>query len=220
MADVNNGQGTCLNIGCADSVADGWINLDSSPTLRIAAIPVAGKLLVRALDRPTRFDSAVYGDIVRGLKLPPGSCDLVFASHVLEHLSMPDFETALENIHTYLRPGGILRVLVPDLRDYIESYRRDAGDDATASEAAPTFMTMSGLGCEGTRRSIGARLREALSNSRHQTMWDEPSLSAALARHGFTNIRSCRYGGWGDERFAAVELEIRHDRSICVEATK
>ncbi len=217
---MENGQGTCLNIGCADSVAEGWINLDSSPTLRIATIPIAGRFLVRALDRPTKFQSAVYGDIVRGLKLPPGSCDLVFASHVLEHLSMPNFETALQNIYVYLRPGGLLRVLVPDLNDYIEGYRQEAGDGATASEAAPAFMTLTGLACEGTRRSLGARLREALSNSRHQTMWDEPSLNAALARHGFTNIRSCGYGGWGDERFAAVELEIRHDRSICVEATK
>lgn len=133
---------------------------------------------------------------------------------------MPDFETALQNIYVYLRPGGLLRVLVPDLNDYIEGYREEVGDGATASEAAPAFMTLTGLACEGTRRSLGARLREALSNSRHQTMWDEPSLTAALARHGFTNIRSCGYGGWGDERFAAVELEIRHGRSICLEATK
>ena len=209
-----------MNIGCADSVADGWINLDSSLTLQISTIPLAGKFLVRAANRPTKFANAVYGDIVRGLKMAPDSCDLVFASHVLEHLTMPDFETALRNIHLYLRPNALLRVIVPDLRAYIESYRNEAENATTASEAAPRFMTQAGLASESSRSSYAARLREALSNSRHQTMWDEPSLVAALDRHGFKTIRTCGYGQWGDERFAAVELEDRHNRAICVEATK
>lgn len=217
---MNEVQGVCLNIGCADSVADGWINLDSSPTLRISTIPLAGKFLVRAVNRPTKFDNAVYGDIVRGLKVEPDSCDLVFASHVLEHLTMPDFDVALRNIYAYLRPHGLLRVIVPDLRAFIDSYRSEAEDAATAGEAAPRFMSQTGLAWECSRASYAARLREALSNSRHQTMWDEPSLTAALRRHGFRNIRTCGYGEWGDERFATVELQERHELSFCVEATK
>lgn len=217
---MNKNHGLCLNIGCADRVADGWMNLDSSPTLRISTIPAVGKLLVRAAGRPTTFDNVVYGDIVRGLKMDQDSCDLVFASHVLEHLTMPDFDLALQNIYVYLRPGGLLRVLVPDLRYYIERYQSELEDAATSGEAATQFMTLSGVGGVGSRRSLARRLHEALSNARHQTMWDEPSLRAALARHGFKNIRACGYGEWGDERFAAVEREDRHNRSFCLEATK
>lgn len=213
-------QGLCLNIGCANSVADGWLNVDSSPTLRISTVPLVGKYLVRAVNSPITFKNAIYGDIVRGLKLDPGSCDLVFASHVLEHLAMADFDDALRNMYTYLRPGGILRVIVPDLRDYVEGYRREREDDATANEAAARFMTLSGIGSVGSRSSLRLRLREALSNSRHQTMWDEPSLAGALATHGFKNIRTCHYGEWGDERFGAIEKQKRHQRALCLEATK
>lgn len=217
---MHKGQGSCLNVGCADSVADGWINLDSSLTLKISKIPVAGKFLVRAIKRPTTFENAIYGDIVRGLRIDPESCDLVFASHVLEHLTMPDFEMALCNIYMYLRLGGLVRVIVPDLHAFIETYRRDAEDAATASEAAPRFMTRAGVAGGASRGSYAGRLHEALSNSRHQTMWDQPSLIATLKRHGFKNIRTCGYGEWGDDRFAAVEREDRHSNAICVEATK
>lgn len=108
---------------------------------------------MRAIKRPTTFENAIYGDIVRGLRIDPESCDLVFASHVLEHLTMPDFEMALCNIYMYLRLGGLVRVIVPDLHAFIETYRPDAEDAATASEAAPRFMTRAGVA--GGERAAG-----------------------------------------------------------------
>ncbi len=55
---------------------------------------------------------------------------------------------------------------------------------------------------------------------KHQWMWDQPSLAAALADRGFKNIRNCKYAEWADERFVAVNSEARHEQSICLEATK
>lgn len=64
------------------------------------------------------------------------------------------------------------------------------------------------------------RLVEVFSNSRHQWMWDEPSLLDALAQQGFKNIRQRDYGEWSDQRFEAVEKQDRHWNAICMEATK
>jgi predicted SAM-dependent methyltransferase len=48
--------------------------------------------------------------------LPDGSCAEVYASHVLEHLGYNgELQKTLLGIHRVLKPGGRLRVSVPDL---------------------------------------------------------------------------------------------------------
>jgi|GEM_PF-1344803 len=44
------------------------------------------------------------------------SCDEVLASHVLEHLEWPDSFKALAEFARVLKPGGVLKVSVPDIR--------------------------------------------------------------------------------------------------------
>ncbi|SRR5581483_784729 len=58
----------------------------------------------------------------------PNSIDRILCEHVLEHLSIAECRVALAQCGLYLRPGGLLRVAVPD------SYRRDT---AYVAEAAP-----------------------------------------------------------------------------------
>jgi len=43
-----------------------------------------------------------------------GSIDRLLAEHVLEHLSESECRVALAECHRYLKPGGLLRVAVPD----------------------------------------------------------------------------------------------------------
>jgi len=44
----------------------------------------------------------------------PGSIDRLLAEHVFEHLSLREFRSALEHVYKYLKPGGLLRLAVPD----------------------------------------------------------------------------------------------------------
>lgn len=44
----------------------------------------------------------------------PGSVDRLLAEHVLEHLSLRELHAALNNIYRYLKPGGQIRLAVPD----------------------------------------------------------------------------------------------------------
>lgn len=45
---------------------------------------------------------------------PPGTIDAIMAEHVLEHLTSEDAVCALRNCREFLRPGGYLRIAVPD----------------------------------------------------------------------------------------------------------
>jgi predicted SAM-dependent methyltransferase len=60
----------------------------------------------------------VRPDIVAPLDkipVPDGSYDLVFASHVLEHVKRADTYKTLKEWRRVLKPGGKLQLVVPDL---------------------------------------------------------------------------------------------------------
>ena len=56
----------------------------------------------------------MVGDF-KQLPVPDGSCETIYASHVLEHLSNADALQALKEARRALKPGGPLLVAVPDL---------------------------------------------------------------------------------------------------------
>ncbi|MBP0020683.1 MAG: methyltransferase domain-containing protein [Cyanobacteria bacterium SBLK] len=218
--ESRNKQPICLHIGCGLVIAEGWKNIDASPSLRLVKLPIIGRFLIPIFNLPEWSPNAQYGNIVKGLDITPNSCDLIYASHVLEHLSIIDFHLAMERIFSYLKPHGIFRAVVPDLEHLINIYIRERKEEKGASEAAINFMTNSLVGHWGTRKSVGDRLREMFSNNRHQWMWDEPSLKEAFFEHGFTDVRGCQYQEWRDDRFASVEHPANFENAICIEGIK
>jgi predicted SAM-dependent methyltransferase len=100
-----------LNVGCGDRFHSDWVNLDmnaASPEVRIA-------------------------DLRRGIPFPPGAFEVVYHSHVLEHLPRPKAPDMIAECHRVLKSGGLIRVVVPDLeslaREYLEILRMiDEGD--------------------------------------------------------------------------------------------
>jgi SAM-dependent methyltransferase len=99
-----------LNLGCGAHYHADWVNVDIAPdSPQVLAVDLGGELPFREQS----FDAA-------------------YCSHVLEHLAPADAAALLRRIHGLLKPGGILRVVVPDLealaRAYLElldQFRRD-----------------------------------------------------------------------------------------------
>jgi hypothetical protein len=197
-----------VQYGAGTSGPASWRNFDVSPTLRLQRIPLAGKLLQRTLlsSRPVFPETIEYGDIVRGLPIVGGSCRAIYCSHVLEHLALADCRRALRNTYDYLEPGGVFRMVLPDLRSLAAAYLAHGGADG-----AHLFMERSCLGV-GTR-SLGARLAAALGNSGHLWMWDFPAMSVELERQGFVDIREAAHGDSDEARFADVEEADRWTES-------
>jgi SAM-dependent methyltransferase len=155
-----------------------------------------------------RFPENVkFGDIVRGLPVDDDSASGVYASHVLEHLSREDFEAALKNTYDVLAPGGIFRLIVPDLEIRAKLYleRISRGD----KQANDWFMESAHLGLKRRSRSLLQVMSRVLGNSHHLWMWDFTSMERALEVAGFTAIRRCRRGDSGDPMFDKVEEEGR-----------
>ena len=97
-----------VQYGCGFSVGEGWLNFDASPTLRIERIPFFGNKVSAVFSgNRERFPASVrYGDICKGPLVPAGTADGVYASHVLEHLSLSDFRKALANTYKMLADEG------------------------------------------------------------------------------------------------------------------
>jgi predicted SAM-dependent methyltransferase len=95
-------SGLKVNIGCGDSPLTGWINVD-------------------VYSAPNIF----YWDCRRSLPFEDRSVEMIFAEHVFEHFDHP-LETGpfLAECLRCLRPGGILRIVVPDAGRYLSLFSK------------------------------------------------------------------------------------------------
>ena len=104
-----------LNFGCGSVFHADWVNLDTAPA-----------------------DPRVLAhDVRRGLPFPAESFDAVYGSHVLEHLDPAAAGRLVRDCRRVLKPGGIVRLVVPDLETIVRLYLQSlegalAGDGKAA----------------------------------------------------------------------------------------
>lgn len=202
-----------INYGCGWTAPEGWRNFDASPTLRFERLPVLGQLYTR---NPARFPrNAEYGDILKGLPIPPGSCKGIYCSHVLEHLSLEDLRLALRRTYDLLAPGGLFRLVMPDLEYHIVQYVR-----STSVNAAEIFMRDTCLGVERRPKNLKAFLVDWIGNSKHLWLWDFKSICSELGIAGFVNVRRAKLGDSPDLRFVEVEEANRWENCVGVECSR
>jgi hypothetical protein len=205
-----------VQYGCGLCAPDEWLNFDASPTLRIQKLPLIEIILPRNVTFPANVK---YGDIITGLPVNSASCDGVYCSHTLEHLSLADFRKALKNTYDILKPGGIFRCIVPDLehsaRNYISALDKGVGDTSSI-----TFMSETMLGLKERPRGVKNIISRLMGNANHLWMWDSKSLISELKNVGFTNVRICKYSDSGDSMFQYVEDPNRFIHSVAVHCTR
>lgn len=208
-----------VQYGCGPfSAPAGWKNYDPSPTLRIQRLPLIGRLLKRRM-HVTFHDDVLIGDILKGMPgVNDNSCDGIYCSHVLEHLSYEDCILAVRNTYRLLKPDGVFRCIVPDLAQAARHYV--ANLSANDREANKKFMEATMLGKHRRARGWKGMLQSAFGNSDHLFMWDEPSLTALLTQAGFRDIRPCTFNDSSDDMFRLVEEQERFVQAVALEARK
>ena len=204
-------NGSHIYYGASTSAVPGWLNFDASLTVRVQNLPVVGRRLARLKGNAFEFPVYLkYGDIIKGLPVPDTSADGVYASHVLEHLSLEDMRAALRNTLRILKPGGVFRLIVPDLRERAKRYVARVEADPDDAEAAPWFVADIEMGEAGSLSGLPRRLRGAMSFARHHWMWDYPSMKRELEAAGFVQVRPSKFGDAEDPKFAEVEQKDRY----------
>jgi SAM-dependent methyltransferase len=167
-----------LNLGSGYNPKRGWVNVD---------------LLGAPVD--------LAWDLTSGIPLPDGSVDGIYHEHMLEHLSLREGFELCRECHRALRPGGILRIAVPNAGTLLNSY---AGNfDSTWVDAVPTPML-----------AVNALFYDA----GHRTMYDGDLLVMLLNAAGFRSAWVSEFGST-DLRPLPDDPD-RRDGTLFVEAAR
>lgn len=209
-----------VQYGCGLRAPEEWTNFNSSPRLRFERLPAVGAA-AGLVGRRLFPRNIAFGDIVFGLPLPDGSADAVYASHVLEHLARTDASRALANTFRLLKPGGVFRMIVPDLEWRAKRYVGALANGDAA--AADDFIKACNIGTILRPRGPMALLRTAFGSG-HMWMYDYATMTRLLANAGFVDIRHCEMGDSGDPMFDKVEDRGRFidsgERELALQARK
>jgi predicted SAM-dependent methyltransferase len=213
-----------VNLGCGQSPTYGWLNFDASPSvqlakiLRLLSIPpwsINWLLSREQLDfiRFAHDNHIAYGNGAKGLPIPTGSCDIVYASHVIEHLTVHELKLFLKEIFRILTPGGILRIAVPDLQIYIDTYQSDR-------DANKFVQSLNVIPANHPNRLH--RWLASLTGNRtlHRWVYNDASLIQTLVNHGFVNPQKLLPGETTIPDPGPLNLRERAWESLYVEVIK
>jgi predicted SAM-dependent methyltransferase len=91
-----------LNLACGSVFIDNdeWVNVDYTAT----------------------GSHVIALDLLRGLPFPSSHFDLIYCSHFLEHLPRLDVNPFLRECRRVLKPGGTIRLVLPDCQEMFSSY--------------------------------------------------------------------------------------------------
>ena len=141
---------------------------------------------------------------------------MLYCSHVLEHLTVEEARIALKHSYAYLKPGGIFRLVLPDLEAMIHEYTNSSDPDAIHN-----LMRLTWLGEDLPQRcSLLSTLKQWMSRGRHLWMWDYKALAEELKLVGFREIRRAKIGDSGLEAFSALEDPERWTYELGIQCQK
>lgn len=208
-----------VNVGCGQTPTPGWINYDNALTARFARVPLALPILRRLglltdlqhqFMRTALVQDIRYADAVRRIPEADQSVEVLYTSHMLEHLDLKEARSFLAEAKRVLKPGGILRVAVPNLKGHVDQYVADGDGDGFLARVHLT---------RARPRTVFEKMTYLLVGDRHhQWMYDGRSLCRLMASAGFVDVREVPEGQTSIHDPGPLNLAERSPESVFVEA--
>ena len=175
-----------LNWGCAGHTRPLWINSDRNDADPSVNLP---------------------GDIRDGLPLETDTIDYAVSIHALPEVPYDGLIPVLRELKRVLKPGGVLRLCLPDLLKGIDAYRRGDRD---------YFLVP-----DSDAKSLGAKLiTQLIWYGYSRTLFTSEFIEEQLLKAGFRSVAHCSYQKTASRFPEIVELDNREPESLYVEATK
>jgi len=153
-----------INIACGNSYVDGWLNFDYAPV------------------SPAVKEANLLGR----LPLEDAVSDVVYSSHFLEHIPRRHLAGFLAECFRVLKPGGQIRLVLPDLDELCREYlrQREAGDHEKAD-----FVVLEMLD-QCVRTELGGELGAFYESLSRSGTSDMISYVAARSGENLSNVPS------------------------------
>lgn len=192
---VPGGAGIKLNVGSHTvQFHRGWTNVD------------IGDLGEWSRAHGYRF---VRHDLRNPLWLDDGIADLVYCSHTLEHFPYEAGAAILADFRRVLKSGGVCRIIVPDAR--LLMAKCAAGTLGDFDEVSPT---------SAARPTQAGKLWELLIGGDHRAIYDQTTLTAAMAAAGFRDVKAMQPFSSRSLTMQRETWDMFPDLSLIVEATR
>jgi predicted SAM-dependent methyltransferase len=193
-----------LNIGCGTSGIKGWVNIDNSPSILLSRLPF-GRRIFRTPDWPPGVRRA---DVRKCIPFSDSSVLYIYSSHTFEHFTYEESLTVAKECFRVLKPGGILRIVVPDLGTIVRDYLADTANPKASHRFVGRLLLTSGV-------------RDVLHpGAHHKQMFDAASLPYLLLEAGFSQTAVSAFGSSRIPEIADIELESRRSESLYVESNR
>jgi predicted SAM-dependent methyltransferase len=128
---------------------------------------------------------------------------------MLEHLSRDQARFVLRECHRVLRPGGSLRLVVPDLEVLVRAYLADDRTILPATEPTAADALVEGLGLRPSpsRNHLVRVAQRALRSDvgGHHWMYDGTSLAHLVREAGFVDATRVDFRQGRDSEAAALD---------------
>ena len=174
-----------LHWGCGSITPYGWVNSDIQPGPGVD----------------------VVADIRVGLPLPNDSFDYVVSIHALPEIPYSDLDRTLAELWRVLRPGGVLRLGLPDFDKALRAYMTKDVDYFLIPD-------------EIIKAISGKMIVQLLWYGRSRSMFTVEFTMELLTRVGFQSIRVCPYHQTDGPFPGIIELDDRELESFFIEARK
>jgi predicted SAM-dependent methyltransferase len=215
-----------LHLGCGLHSPPGWLHVDGSWKAVLARFPVLKQLLESVHVLPRRpADRQWRRNVVRlnlnsPLPFEANHFQAVYSSHTLEHLFQEDARRLLGECLRVLKPGGMCRIVVPDLRSFVEAYL-DAKGRGEADAADRLMEQLRTRPRAQPRGLLGAYYRLTGLHD-HKWMYDQESLSTLFREVGFVDVAPRPYLDSDIARIGEIEDpgRILNGEGIAVEGRK
>jgi ubiquinone/menaquinone biosynthesis C-methylase UbiE len=149
-------------------------------------------------------------------------------AHVLEHLYLEDAQKLLKECKRVLRPGGVIRLVVPDLRSMAASYlkNKNGGSPSPSEKIAAADMLNEKLGFRNPAPPSGNSVFKFYSQWKdfhhHKWMYDSDSLIHYMENAGFAEVGEKGYLQSEIPGIEEVEdaSRVLDGTGVCVEGKK
>lgn len=178
-----------LNIGCGTDYKKGWVNVDNNSDNNIEKLDL-------------------NWDLRNPLPFEDNTVDFIFNEHFFEHLEVEEARAAMKDLMRILKPGGVMRVAMPDLEWVVDNYLH------LSIENDPMIKNRD-MGFVKTRAE---RLNMSFSWWGHKWLYDWEELERRANEAGYTKVKRCKQSKSTHPELR--NLEIRPESLLIAEITK
>lgn len=207
-----------VNVGCGTTPIPGWLNLDNSLSVRLARLPIPQFLIpgngsmTATFIRVAREENIMWADAAKHLPLPDNSVEVLYSSHMVEHLDKNEVKGFLAEAKRVLQTGGIIRLVLPDVKKPISKYLQTGDADKLVEE---TLLAVD------KPRKLSEKIKFVLVGPRnHLWMYDGTSATKLLSAAGFSNPEVLQPGQTRITDPGPLDLFEREEESVYLEAFK